>query len=232
MFKRFVLLFMSLIMALSFSGCDSSSFQKDFSAKDALKIEDIDWNIVESTLDGQSIVSFNYKNKTKYTILDVEMKFVQKEGTTKIDRSVFDDLKKSDYWTDEKISEIYIMGYNRKCAKPGESVGDSPCNINGTYTLVSDIDQFDVMEPDSVEIAFIGKDGLCYTVYYDYKSQTFSESTLGGKNIHEWSESELSKKLPKEKFTAVVVTTDKDDCFSFKAYDISRNDFENYIEQL
>lgn len=48
MFKRFVLLFMSL----SFSGCDSSSFQKDFSAKDALKIEDIDWNIVESTLDG------------------------------------------------------------------------------------------------------------------------------------------------------------------------------------
>ena len=232
MFKRFVLLFMSLIMALSFSGCDSSSFQKDFSAKDALKIEDIDWNIVESTLDGQSIVSFNYKNKTKYTILDVEMKFVQKEGTTKIDRSVFDDLKKSDYWTDEKISEIYIMGYNRKCAKPGESVGDSPCNINGTYTLVSDIDQFDVMEPDSVEIAFIGKDGLCYTVYYDYKSQTFSESTLGGKNIHEWSESELSKKLPKEKFTAVVVTTDKDDCFSFKAYDISRNDFENYIESL
>ena len=82
-------------MALSFSGCDSSSFQKDFSAKDALKIEDIDWNIVESTLDGQSIVSFNYKNKTKYTILDVEMKFVQKEGTTKIDRSVFDDLKKA-----------------------------------------------------------------------------------------------------------------------------------------
>lgn len=95
MFKRFVLLFMSLIMALSFSGCDSSSFQKDFSAKDALKIEDIDWNIVESTLDGQSIVSFNYKNKTKYTILDVEMKFVQKEGTTKIDRSVFADLKKA-----------------------------------------------------------------------------------------------------------------------------------------
>ena len=40
--------------------------------KDAIKIEDIDWNVTEGVMDGERFISFNYVNNSAYTIMEIE----------------------------------------------------------------------------------------------------------------------------------------------------------------
>lgn len=200
-----------------------------FSAKNAIKISDIDWHVTESIMDGQRFVSFNYTNNSKYTIMDIEMKFNQKEGTTAEQLGVFDNLKVEQQWTDEDVRNTYILGYNRKFADPGESVSDSPCVINGTYTLVESMAQYDIMQPDMATIIFIGDDEKGYEVYYDFKTQTYSESSHEAKNLRQWSDSTISSLLPKADYKAVQVGTDDEKEFCFDAYGVSREEFEAYV---
>lgn len=245
--KKALVTLLSAAMLISLTGCGSenstspisgngsitiSASDTSFSTKDAIKIEDIEWNVTESVMDGERFVSFNYTNNSKYTILDVEIKFVQKEDVTSEQLSVFSDLKEKREWTDEEVADIYILGYNRKCAEPGETVLDSPCCINGTYTLVENIDQYELMEPDMVTIAFIGKDGKGYAEYYDFKSQTYGESSQGGQDIQQWSDSEISKMLPKAEAPAINVSSNDENRFFFTAYGVSRDTFEAYVEAV
>lgn len=235
--KKILAALLSTTLMFGFTGCagendDGGIFDTAFSAKDAIKIEDIDWNVTESIMDGERFVSFNYTNNSKYTVLGVEMEFVQKSEVTKEQLAVFDELKKEEELTDEEVSDIYILGYNQKCAEPGETVSDSPCIINDTYTLVQNMEQYKIMEPDMATIAFIGKDGKGYTVYYDFKTQTYSESSKGGQDIQQWSDSEISKLLPQAEAPAINVSSDDEDRFYFYAYGVSREAFEKYVEAV
>ena len=233
--KAVTALCLSISMLFGLTGCsgnDVSVFDSTFSAKDAIKIEEIDWNVTESILDGDRIVSFNYTNNSKYTILDVEMKFRQKADVTPEQLSVFDELKEDRDWIDEEVADIYILGYNRKCADPGETVSNSPCCINGTYTYVENIAQYEIMEPDMVSVAFVGRNGKGYTMYYDFSSQTYSEATQGGHDLHEWSDKALCKNLPKIEAPAVSVTSDEDNCFICFAYGVSADYFSEYVRAV
>lgn len=235
--KKALAALLSMAMIFGLTGCEGESggsniFSTSFSPKDAIKIKDIDWSVTESIIDGERCLSFNYTNNSKYTILDVEMEFVQKSDVTKEQLSVFNKLKEDREWTDEEVSEIYILGYNRKCAEPGETVSDSPCSINGTYILVENIKQYEIMEPDMMTVAFIGKDGKGYTMYYDFKSQVYGESSQGGQDLQQWSDSEISKLLPKADAPAINVSTDREDRFYFYAYGVSREGFENYVDAV
>lgn len=203
-----------------------------FSAKDAIKIEEIDWSVAPGILDGESFISFNYTNNSKYTIMDVEMEFRQKEGTTTEQLSVFDSIKERFEWTDEKVAETYILGYNRKMAEPGESVEDSPCVINGTYTLVENMEQYEIMQPDMVSIAFIGDDGKGYAIYYDFNTQTYGEASTGPRELQNWSDSEISALIPKVEAPAINVSTDEEERFFFYAYGVTRAEFETYVEAV
>ena len=233
--NKFYAVCILLIMSFIMTGCGSnnnSQLAASFSAKNAIKIEDIDWGVTESVLDGERFISFNYTNNSQYTILDVEMEFTQKEGTTVEQLAVFDKLKEEQEWTDEEVEEIYIKAYNRKCADPGETVTDSPCLINGTYTLVENMEQYEIMEPSMVTIAFIGPDEKGYAIYYDFKTQSYGESSSGAQDLHQWSDSEISSLLPKAEYKAVMVSTDDDDRFFFYAYGVSREEFEAYVESV
>ena len=160
------------------------------------------------------------------------MEFVQKSDVTKEQLSVFDKLKEDREWTDKEVSDIYILGYNRKCSDPGETVSDSPLCINGTYTLVESIEQYEIMEPDMATIAFIGKDGKGYAMYYDFKTQTYGESSQGGQDIQQQSNSEISKFLPKAEAPAIKVSSDDEDRFYFYACGVSREAFKQYVEAV
>lgn len=223
---------LSAVMIFSLTGCGDSAGIGEFSPKDAIKIEDIDWNTTESILDGERIVSFNYTNKSKYTILDVEMEFTQKPDVTKEQMSAFDDYIEWRELSDEEIKEIYILGYNRKVAEPNETVSDSPCCIDGTFTYAESAAQLEIMEPDMVTIAFEGKDKKGYTIYYDFKSKTYSEATQNGIDLHQWSDSEFAKQLPKMEAAAVTVNRDDETGFYFKAFGVSKNDYTDYVEAV
>ncbi len=211
---------------------ESATSGSSFSAKDAIKIKDFDWSVEEGILDGERFISFNYTNNSQYIIMDVEMEFRQKKGITADQLAVFDNLKAEQEWSDEEVNQIYILGYNRKCADPGETVSDSPCVINGTYRWVENMEQYEIMEPDMVSIAFIGNDGKGYAIYYDYITQSYGESSQGGQDLQQWSDSEISSLLPKTKYKAVKVSSDDDDRFFFNAYGVSRGEFEEYVASV
>lgn len=211
---------------------DQSPSAEEVVKENPIKIEDIDWSVEEGIIDGERLITFNYTNNSQYTITDIEMEFVQKEGTTAEQLAVFDELKADNDWSDEKVQEIYILGYNHKFADPGETLADSPCLINGTsYLLVENIEQYELMEPDMATIDYIGEDGKMYEEYYDFKTQKYSESTQGGKDMHEWSDSRICSRLPEANFREVIVSYDNEDySFFFFAYGVSREDYEAYIE--
>lgn len=215
------------------SGVDESDALDEQSSEiNELKVEDIDWYVEESILDGQKFLSLNYTNKSNYTIMDVEITFKQKEGVTKEQLAAFDEYKELREFTDDEVADIYILGYNRKCASPGETVKDSPLVLNGTYYIADDMAQYEVMEPETISVAFIGSDDKGYVMYYDYKSQVYGSSTHDGTDIQQWSEKELAKMVDMPDCPAIRVDEDDDDSFWFTAYGISKEMYKEYVEGL
>ena len=146
--------------------------------------------------------------------------------------SAFDDYIEWRELSDEEIKEIYILGYNRKVAEPNETVSDSPCCIDGTFTYAESAAQLEIMEPDMGTIAFEGKDKKGYTIYYDFKSKTYSEATQNGIDLHQWSDSEFAKQLPKMEAAAVTVNRDDEKEFYFLAFGISKNNYTDYVNTV
>lgn len=159
------------------------------------------------------------------------MEFTQREDVTAEQLSVFDYLKEHS-WDDEEIADMYILGYNRRCADPGETVSDSHCTLNGTYTPVGSMAEYELMEPDNVSISFIADDGFAYIMYYNFKTQTYGESSRGALDINQWSDSELCSLIPEPDFVATVVSTDEEDCFKFRSYGVTVGDYLSYVDLL
>lgn len=203
-----------------------------FSAKGAVKIEEIDWSVEESLVDGECFISFGYTNNSPYTILDLEIRFEQRENLTAEDLAAFDELKAEREWSDEDVARIHIEGANHKCAFPGDTVSGYPCNINGTGTWVQSMAQYELMEPDMATICLIGDDGKGYVEYYDFKSNIYGESSQGGIDLHQWSDSELAQLLPKAESVAVQVDRDDEEVFYFTAYGSSVESFTAYVEEV
>ncbi len=233
---------LSIVMLAACGGGNANTKSSDGASKDKggevstekmeLKVEDIDWRVEESILDGEKFLSLNYTNNSDYTIMDVEITFKQKEGVTKEQLSVFDDYKESLDYSDEDVAKIYILGYNRKCTRPGETAKDSPLVLNGTYHLAESVEQYELMEPETMSVAFIGSDDKAYAMYYDYKSQLYGSSTHDGADIHQWSDKELAKLIDPLDCVAVTVDIDDDDSFWFSAYGVKKDMFKSYVEEV
>lgn len=164
--------------------------------------------------------------------MDVEVSFKQKEGITKEQLSVFDDYKEMRDFSDEEVAEIYMLGYNRKCTRPGETAKDSPVVLNGTYYPAESMAQYELMEPETISVAFIGSDDKGYAMYYDYKSQVYGSSTHDAADIHQWSNKELAQLIDAPECVAISVDIDDDDSFWFTAYVVKKEMYKNYVEQV
>lgn len=217
--------------AASISTQVQSSPSEEVVEEHPIKIEDIDWSVEEGVIDGNRVIAFNYTNNSQYTIKDLEIKFVLKEGTTAEQLAVFDKFKDDYKLSDEDVVNIYIMGSNILFADPGETVADSPCTFNNILVPVENMEQYKLVEPDMATIDYIGKDGKLYEEHYDFKTQKYGDSTQGGKDMHEWSDSRICTRLPKADFREVIVSYDNEDySFFFFAYGVSREEFEAYGE--
>ena len=210
-----VLLLVCLLMIGGvLTGCSKS-------VSNPIKIEDIDWAVVNDNIWEQSTLSFNYTNNSKYTITDVELRFKLKENVTDEQLNIIDapfgDVK-----------DVFIIGYNRRFADPGETVVNSPCVINGTYTLVKNMDQLNLMEPDNIKISYIGKNNKMYATSYDYATKEYSEygETI---DLITWPDSKISKSIPKPTAKVITTSTDEEDSFWFKIYDYTTKDVSDYI---
>lgn len=195
-----------------------------------ISIEDIDWSVEAAVLDGERFISLNYTNNTAYTIVGLQIEFVQKEDTTKQDLSVFKEIKNQYEYTDEEVSEFYLTGENTKMADPGETVSDSPLAINWTSIYIDSMDQYEVMEPDMATIVVIGDDEKLYTFYYDFKGEVLGSSSDDPDDAYEWSDSALADMLPKPDMRVVQVDYEDEDLYSIYVFGASQQDFETYVQ--
>lgn len=195
-----------------------------------VKIEDIEWNVNESVVDGQRYLVLEYTNNSECTIVDVEMKFTLKDSLTTEQLSALNSAKEKYKWSDDKLSEVYILGYNRKIVEPQETSKGSACVFNGTYQIVENIEQYNLMEPDMVQIAYMKSDDKVYSLYYDFKNQEYTEDETGGIAAVDWSDSEIAKLISKPDVKVLKVSSDKEDKFSFSAFGVSNDIFTKYVD--
>ncbi len=225
------------VMVLSLCGCgekdtdDSKISEEVFDPTKAFSIEDIDWCVEETVVDGVRTVTLNYTNNTGYTILEAEIDYVLKDGVTRDELAVFDEVKEELEWTDEDVAELYVYVNNRKCAESGEHVVGSYGYING-LAYVDNMEQMAVMEYDVMEICFVGPGDKAYTIYYDFRNDEFSEASSSPRQLHQWSEYEISDKLPDMDFVEVELASDDENRVHYHAYGVTNEDYHAYKEAV
>ena len=219
----------ALISMAMLTGCNNGNNSSDGtkSKKIPIKIEDIAWSVEEEIVEGEREVVFSYTNNTKYTIGDMEIKFTLKDGITDEELKVFDTCKEEHNIADDKIKDIYISGYSHKFAEPKETVGGSPCEING-YINVESMAQYEVMQPDMATIVYVDND-KAYNIYYDFKSQKYSWGDENGIEIYKWAEGELSTIIPQPNVPSVSCS-ESSTSLGFTSYGASKDQFKEYVQ--
>lgn len=222
--KKFLIVLLIFLCLPSLCGCSIIDL-----GKNPISIEDIDWKVENGVIDGENALIFTYTNNSNYVIMDVEMIFRQKENTADEDLKIFDDLKETYSWTDEEVKEVYILGYNRKFAETGETVSESPCVINGTHILADQMEEYELMEPSEVSIAYIGDDNNGHILNYDFTTGVYEVLYQDGVTLKEWPENEFTSLVPEPSVRAVTARSNIEGQFSFDAYETSAEYFNSYV---
>ncbi len=233
MVKKIIVMLLTITFLICIVGCNnadnsnSESDKKQSLKEDSIRIEDIDWNVDERVIDGDKCLSFNYTNNTAYTIVDVELKFIQKEeNTVEQIKEVFDDYTSFSKMTDKTVSNIYMLGYNEKIAASGETVENSHCNINNSWRAQK-IQQYEILKPSELKVEYVGNDNKIHCLYYDYETELYKKSD-DVKEVYNWKNTKLSKLLPIPKFKFVSSNGD-DNSFDFEIKGIDLEQFNSYI---
>lgn len=251
--KKMFLMLATGFIVINMFGCKSSNVEENTNADTEMPIEQtenkvsadfdnlgaeivnswdmsaISWSVDEVTVNGMDYIMYSYTNNTSYKIMDVEMIFKQREDITPEQLSVFNKEKEAYKWTDEEISKIYVLGYNRKTVEPGETSTGSPCVLNGTY-IPATLEQYALMEPDSVTIAIV-HGGKGYSINYNFKTQKALDLSNGGKELYDWPDGELVDMVPKPEFEIVDTTSNDGSLLSYDIYGVTFSDYNAYVDQ-
>jgi prolyl oligopeptidase PreP (S9A serine peptidase family) len=220
-------------VTICFAGCDSPG------SKYPVSIDDIEWTTGSQIVDGERSLQLNYTNKSDVTIKDVSMEFVVKENLSKEEKKSMYSYMKSRWGI--KKSELDTLSANGKInmsvdvdkvTDPDESSGADVYYFDTEYKVNSK-EQFDLMQPDKMTITYVDDDNKFKTVAYDYNSKEYSEdedSLYAGETAFEWSDSKISKMIPKPDSKVVEIYSDDKELFSFDAYGISQDEYDAYIK--
>ena len=218
------------------SADESSKVEESSSTETDIKIEDIDWKVSQGIIDNQRYVLLSYTNNSKFTVSDFEITFKEKEDVTEEQKTKFySDVAKefgfSDKDMDElKDKEISMHSTSDEVVDPGKSVKNVYCYYYNGYYSVKNMDHYKLVEPDIATIKYINDDKI-YTVYYDFKSKSYSidEQT---EEAYKWTRSEAFKnKVPKPDAKTIAVSVDTDSIFMFKVKGVSEEDYDNYVDE-
>lgn len=213
------------------SGVSDSSNSSD-SEKPSDKTIDfskLDWKVEAELIDGKRYPIFSYTNNSDVTVCDFELVFKQKDTTTKEDLSTFSEAIEALEISGDKLDELNFTAACKLFTKPGETNGNDTIAIdNRVGYRVTNMKQYELMEPDYATIAFL-KDGYVYGMTYDFLND---KSTPAGKAVkaYNWTESELGNAVPKLECEVTKIGMDDEDTFSVTGYDISEEKKDAYIK--
>lgn len=241
------LLLVSFLLIAACSGVVTNSDSSDgnqSAKKTILKMEKIQWAVDEQIVQGERGVYLEVTNNTDYSIASFAIQFAEREDLKVEEReSFFSSLIASytstgweldeddvEYFEQIKKGQITIRAETERVIKPGESITKIPCCYYTGYYIVDKLPQFEVTEPDIATICYI-KDGLIYTIYYDFHSGKYSEEEKT-EAAYYWTEGELGERVPKPDAEVVKKSyCDEIRSFNFEVYGISEADYKSYINQ-
>ena len=226
--RKILSLGMILTCLFVFCGCGGNSATSGNNGNNSgINIADIDWSVKEGLIEDERTVVFSYTNNTDYPLLEVEMRFEQKEGLTDEDLAAFDEIKEKAQWTDEDVSKAFLIAQTKKVVDPGETVAISKCDINGFYFL-NDIAIYNLMEPSTASISYIDS-GKIKTVHYDFKLKQYSQS-YDETDAQAWTDNSAFAIMPKCETRVTTVDFENGDTFIATAYGMTKDDFANYVQ--
>ena len=198
---------------------------------DSIKIDEIDWAVEETVIDGDRKLAMSYANNSSFTILELRIEFNQREDVTGEDLAAFDEAYADPDWSPSvEATELYIVGDNQHFVEPGEEAGPIACSLAYAFTGPT-LEQYELMEPNVAGIVYLGRDGKLYCEYYDFLNDSYSQSSSSGVDAVEWSESDISELVPEIDAPVVNVGSDDEDRFVFNAYGLTLDDFAPYVEK-
>ncbi|MGN1012177.1 MAG: hypothetical protein ACI4QO_08845, partial [Clostridia bacterium] len=179
--KKIFSVLIAMIVAITFAGCGSAPVG-DLGG--TIKIEDIEWEITEGINGGGDRCGvIEYTNHSKYPIVYFKLEFCQKDDLDNetID-SFYDEFGKMyDFFYDEdEIAElresdegISMYSSSRLIVDENESESAELFYFS-SIVYMKNVEYCDLVQPDIATIAYI-KNGKIYTVYYDFKTQKYTE---------------------------------------------------------
>lgn len=233
--RKILALIAASCLALSLVGCSTNSEDSSSSTSNEptaeVAIENIEWSVDATRIDGQKVIALDYTNNSPYTIFGFKMEFQQREDVTDEQRDVFDEVyEDNESWESMQggPEELYVTAESVSISDPGEA-STMPCTFNGTATLVDTMDQYELMEPTIATIMYI-KDGKGYAEYYDFEQNEYTMQSGSGKDAVNWSDSDTAKLVPKLEGQVVVVTSDSESAFSAQALGKTHDDYKYYVD--
>lgn len=200
------------------------------SSEDAIQIDEIEWSVGEKAINGTRYITFSYTNNSDYQLLGVDMEFTQREDVTDEQRAAFDELyEENDMWEDFNggRDEVYISASNTKLIEMGESV-DVICFFNHTGMRVNTMEQYELMEPSLMSIAYV-VDGKINIEYYDFLNDDYSLDSQSGAAADSWEDDGITKGVPKPESQVITETYRSEDSYSANVFGYTRDDFDAYV---
>lgn len=201
-------------------------------AKDAIKIEDLSWEITTQINDyGEREIVANYTNNSPYPIVEFDLKMTQKADVTNEDRAVLSDLKDKYDYTDEDLQKLYMQAFIECYTNPGETSKGRYISLDiYAMRVPTSIEQTELMEPDIATITYIGSDDTVHVEYYDFVGKSYSLGNNSITTLYQPPTSDLANSFIDVDTPLLVASTDDSDSYWAKCYDIDSDGFAKCVE--
>ena len=242
--KKIISLLMLIVMIAGLTACGKGEvtdkgtntvFNKGLKAND-LSISDFVWETKKTYIKGNEYYATSIVNNSKYDLLATEVYYKVKDDVSDDQLNVFDGFMEEhkDWFDDDETKrDISLVGSKTKLTKSGETMDAVTLAIGmgKTYWYDSpDTTQFNLMEPDRLELGIV-KDDILYIAYYDFvdSSWALDEETV---QLNTWSKNEFAKKITKPTCDYYHTSSDLDDeeDITFTAYGTTKEYFKEYVE--
>lgn len=194
---------------------------------DTIKVDQIDYEAEPGVEDGMRRVQFSYTNNSNYTVAGIKLDMVLREDVEDEEiEDAFGDLIESGTLSVDDIRDWGMTCENTFAVEPGQASSRKTPLVGIVY--VTDIAQYELMEPDMLTIRFL-VDGTMHEEYYDYRSSSYTLSS-DAIDTTQWGSSELSTVLPRPEGGLVTNVDDGEDRFTFDVSGMISEEFGAYVE--
>lgn len=244
MAKKILIVILSIFMITTLTACGNKNgeengggfLSKSLKASD-LSIKDFEWETTSSKCNGYDCYVFTLTNNSKYDIIAVEFSYKVKDEVTEAELEVYNDFMNDHEGyieEDDSPKGVTLRGSRNTLVAKGETLTDLRFTVGygnlSWYDYPTD-EQFELMEPEELEIGVVGEDNKLYIAYYDFETEKWKLDTETA-SVDTWSKSELAKKIEKPTEKHHVIIDDDEDTFAVYSYGVTSDNYKAYTQKM